>query len=260
MVPDLSTCLPELAARGLLPADVLSVSVVGSVARGWGNAGSDYDFNIITTSPWEGEDTQSIPVPLGPDVLPATSLQVGDRRWEIKYWTDDQVGQVIAKVGWPQFESGDVDAKTLVEVEELFLERLMSAVPLHGEEWIADRQAQVAGSAFQAFITTRSLSDADGSVEDALGQLDAGDLYSAVISARNTLGHTVDALLESRGCYGSKTPKWRARRMLETPVDELPFETYWALETMRDLDLDAPEKWVRGVVSLCKDLTMVVEI
>ncbi|MDX2292336.1 MULTISPECIES: hypothetical protein [Streptomyces] len=260
MVPDLSTCLPELEARGLLPADVLSVSIVGSVARGWGNAGSDYDFNIVTTSPWTGADTQSIPVPLRPDFLPTASLNVGDRRWEIKYWTDDQIGQVIDKVGWPQFESGEVGAKTLIEAEELFLERLMSAVPLHGAEWIAERQAQVAGSAFQAFITTRSLSDADGSVEDAVGQLAAGDLYSAVISARNALGHTVDALLESRGCYGSKTPKWRARRMRETPFDELPFETYWALETMRDLDPETPEKWVRTVVSLCKDLTLEVEI
>ncbi|GAA3229653.1 hypothetical protein MTQ10_23505 [Streptomyces sp. XM83C] len=260
MSTSLTGCLEEMERRGLIPEDCLAVCCVGSVARGWANEGSDYDFNVICRTPWTGESARTIPVPLDPGVVPAVVLYVDGRRWEIKYWVDDQVRQMLDKVTWEQFEEGNSTAKALVDAEELFLERLSTCLTLSGSAWVEDCKRRVADSAFRAFVTTRSLAEADSSIEDAVGQLAAGDLDSAVLSARKALGHTVDALLESQGNFGSRTPKWRARRFRETRPKELTFEEYWALETMRAFDPEDPRRWVETVVQCCRDLSMEVEI
>ncbi|MEU1881475.1 hypothetical protein ABZ470_29605 [Streptosporangium sp. NPDC020072] len=114
--------------------------------------------------------------------------------------------------------------------------------------------------AFQAFLVTRSLAAADGCLDDALGQLATGDVTGAVLSARQALGHAVDALLESRGVYGSQLPKWRARRLAEARLPDLPFERYRALETMASFDQERPEAWVEEVVVLCRALSLRAEI
>ncbi len=260
MKANLTGCLEEMERRGLLPADYLAVACVGSVPRGWANDGSDYDFNVITSTPWTGESARTIPVPLDPGVVPTVVLFVDDRRWEIKYWLDTQVRQMIEKVSWEQFERGIGTAKVLVASEQLFLERLASCLTLGGAAWIEECKQALEESAFRAFVTTGSLALADGSIEDAVGQLAADDVDSAVLSARQALGHTVDALLDSQGNYGSRTPKWRARRVRETRPKALSFEEYWAMETMRSFDPDAPHVWIGHVVRRCKELSMEVEI
>ncbi|MEU1513149.1 hypothetical protein ABZ490_13445 [Streptomyces sp. NPDC005811] len=260
MSTSLTGCLEEMDRRGLIPDGCLAVCCVGSVARGWSNESSDYDFNVISTIPWTGASARTIPVPLTPAVVPAVVLHVDGRRWEIKYWLDSQVRQMLDKVTWEQFEADGTTAKALVDAEELFLERMSTCLTLSGTSWAEECKRQVEESAFRAFVTTRSLAETDASIEDAVGQLAAQDLDSAVLSARKALGHTVDALLESKGNFGSRTPKWRARRFRETRPRALSFEEYWALETMRSFDPDAPQAWVNLIVQRCKDLTLEVEI
>ena len=108
-------------------------------------------------------------------------------------------------------------------------------------------------------MVTRSLGAAARAVEDSLGQLESGDLHSAVLSARRALGHTVDALLEERGQYGSQLSKWRPRRFQAANPASLPFAKYWELETMQGFDPDNPSKWVNEVLTLCQDLSMKIQ-
>jgi hypothetical protein len=255
----LTGCPEELERRGLLPDDPLCVLCVGSVPRGWANDMSDVDLCVVTRAPAAGKDLRTMPVPLSPDTVPTTTLHVDGRRWEVKYWVDAQVDQMLAKVSWAHFEA-DTTTRVLSVMEELFLERLMTAWAFSGEEWLTARREQLGESAFGAFATTRSLAEADDAVEDALGQLMAGDVDSAVLSARKALGHAVDAAMESNGNYGSRTPKWRARRFHEDPPAQITFEEYWELETMRDFDPTAPDKWVHTVMTRSKDLILDVEI
>ncbi|MEV8511991.1 hypothetical protein [Dactylosporangium sp. NPDC051484] len=257
---DLTGCLAELQRRGLVPDDWIAVLCVGSVALGWDNPGSDYDFVVVSTSEWAGDRAGSVPVQVRPRSVPIAVTTVDNRRWEIKFWLDTQVDQVFAKVSHARFESGRAPSRELVDAEELFLERLTTCVPLCGADWVERRQTALARSAFRAFTVTRSLAQADASVEDALGQLAEGDVISAVLAARIAFGHAIDALLESRGRYGSRSAKWRARRFQEANPPHLSFERYWAFETMAGLDPAAPERWVEQVVEVCKNLSLEAEL
>jgi hypothetical protein len=260
VITNLDGVLEKLGKLSLLPAEHLAVLCVGSVARGWANAMSDYDLNIVISRPWRPVGSQNLPVSLEPSFVSNATVYVDGRRWELKYWLDGQVDQMLAKVSWEQFEGTSAAVQNLMLIEELFLERLLSCLPLQGTDWIERRRKDVQNSAFRSFVTARSLAAADGAVEDALGQLAAGDNYSCVISARIALGHIVDALLESVGNFGSATVKWRARRFREVQPAALSFEEYWALETMRDLDPEHPRAWVERVCVLCKNLSLDLEI
>ena len=252
--------LERLRGEGLLPTDTLAVLCVGSVARGWANERSDYDLVVVTREPFADDRARGLPVPLQPATLPTVGLRVDGRRWEIKYWLDTQMDQMFAKISRERFEAGNHASRALIDVEELALERLIPAITLTGEEWVEARRRELAESAFRSFAVSRSLAGMDSAVEDALGQLAAGDAESAVLSARRAIGHVVDALLESHDCYGSAQPKWRARRFREAGPAEVPFEQYWALETMRDLDPAAPDRWVERTVQWCRRLCMEVEV
>jgi hypothetical protein len=109
-------------------------------------------------------------------------------------------------------------------------------------------------------MVTRTLARADSFLEDAIGQLGAGDVESAVISAKMAFSHCVDALLESAGEYGFYTPKWRARRMRAVAPGAISFEDYWAIETMRGYDPADPGAWVSSVVRTCQRLSMKIEV
>jgi predicted nucleotidyltransferase len=251
--------LRTLVERRLLPARYEAVLLVGSTARGWSNRGSDHDICVISTKPWSGPGSGHLTVPLSPDVVQTETFRMSDRRWEITYWLDAQVEQMLDKVQWAEFERDrPLGQPVLVPTEEWFLGRLVSCVPLTGERWLRERREQLQASAFRSMVVARSLGAADDCVEDALGQLDAGDIESAVLSARQALGHIVDALLEERGEYGN-APKWRPHRFRAVQPSLLSFDDYWAIETMRAFDPANPQKWVNDVVALCQDLSMKVE-
>jgi hypothetical protein len=256
----MSDLLPVLLSRGLVPSDALAAFLVGSVARGWANPGSDYDVNVVTAVPPTSGPTGQVLLPLDPPTVPVADAALPDRRCEVKYFLDTQVDQLLAKVSWAAYEGAGTAGGQLGTVEELFLERLATCVPLTGSEWVQQRRSSLAASAFGAYTVTRSLAQADGSVEDALGQLAAGDVESAVLSARKAYGNAVDALCESRGEYGYHLPKWRARRVRAVASAALPFDTYWAVETMRAYDPADPAAWVESVLYACADLALATDI
>ncbi|MGE5829250.1 MAG: hypothetical protein ACM30G_12950, partial [Micromonosporaceae bacterium] len=198
-------------------------------------------------------------VPLDPPEVWATAFDSHGRFWEVTYWLECQVDQMLQKVSWTQFEH-DVKPGVLAPREEVFLGRLPTCVPLAGQPRIESWRATLDESAFRALCLSRSLAAADNAVEDALGQLDGGDLHSAVLSARKAFGHAVDALLEERGEYGSLWEKWRPQRFRAARPAVLSFEAYWRLETMQTFDPDAPADWVHDILTLCQDISMKVEI
>ncbi|SEB99118.1 hypothetical protein SAMN05428945_1729 [Streptomyces sp. 2224.1] len=260
MKPDLDGCLDALRRKGLAPDDPVAVVVVGSVTRGWAHAASDFDLYVLTGAPCRMPGARTVAVPLHPDTVTSVDFTDGGRRYEVTYWTDAQVGQMLEKVTWDAFDSDESSLRILTSNEELFLERLSGGVALTGADWLKRRAEQLHDSAYRAFVATRSLSEADGKVEQALGMLETGDTHSAVLAAKVAFQQATDALLDSHGVYGTHTPKWRARRVQDARLDALPFERYWALETMADFDPQRPEEWVRRTVEFCKDLSLEVEI
>ncbi|MEU5797545.1 hypothetical protein ABZ800_29080 [Streptomyces sp. NPDC047813] len=256
---DFTRCLNELAGRDLLPDSHNSAFVVGSLARGWGNDLSDLDIYLVSEKPWTGASSGTIRVPLSHPDVPTEHFYTEERRWEVKYWTSAQVEEILAKVSWAEFDQGRTVGQMLTRDEEQLLERLLVCRPLNGEEWVRQQQRLIEESAFQAAVVTHCLTNADDFAEDALGQLATGDEASAVLSVRQAFGHAVDALVAAQGECG-RLVKWRARRMKAAAPQALSYERYWAVETMRDFDPDDPATWVRDVMSLCKLLSMRVEI
>ncbi|QMU71839.1 hypothetical protein GXP74_29970 [Streptacidiphilus sp. P02-A3a] len=251
--------LSPLTRRGLIPNGALAAFVVGSAARGWHNARSDFDIYVVTGAEHTSPTGSSVPVPLEPPCLQTELFYEQSRRWEVTYWSQRQIDQIFAKVTWEAFEGGLVTQDTLALREEEFLARLGSCLPLIGEGWLEQSRARLAESAFRSFAVVRSLGATDDAVEDALGQLEAGDLESATISARLAFDHVIDGLLESQGEYGSHLPKWRANRFKAVLPRAISFSDYWRVETMQDYNASDPAPWITTILTLCQDLAMRVE-
>jgi predicted nucleotidyltransferase len=258
-VTDVPNYLTLLKNERLLPSAPVAVLVVGSAARGWDHGTSDVDLVVVTTEPMSDPRLLIVDAPLDPPVIPALGFHRGGRRYEVKYWTDSQVDQLLAKVSWESFEGDRKVGNRMAEVEQLFLERLLTCVPLLGEPWVSDRIQQVHDSAFRAFVITFELAKADAKAEAAIGLLEAGDAHGAVLTTREAFGHAVDALLTGAGEFGALA-KWRPRRFRVVNPPELGFDEYWSVETMSEYDPERPELWVSHVVTLCKKLAAAIEI
>jgi hypothetical protein len=253
---DFKDSLAELSSRGLRPELIEAAFLCGSLARGWGNEKSDADIYLILPERWQSETATNISVQLTPTTVPLETIYVNGRQWEVKYWMEDQVSQILDKVSWEQFE--DKTEYRLTNTEHGLLARLPSCVPIAGGQWISSVQEKLAESAFQAMIVRDCLAEVEILVEDAVGQFEAHDYESAVLSVRHAHCSAVDALLASHGQL-DRTSKWRARRMRQILPPELPFADYWAAETMRDFKPDAPEDWVLAMLRRCGQLKEAVE-
>ncbi|MFD7244519.1 nucleotidyltransferase domain-containing protein [Streptomyces massasporeus] len=259
MKEHIAACPDVLRDEGLMPEDAVAVFIVGSAARGWAHATSDIDVVVITSSPFVNERTQPLVVPLSPPALPVVAFSRMGKRWEVKYWEEAQVDQLFGKVTWEAFEQDETVGDRLSEVEELFLGRLMSCAVISGDEWIVSRQREVSDSAFRSLLLMRALTEADEATETAVGQITAGDVECAVLSAREAFGWAVEAILVDQRQYDAGV-KWRPRRFSLVGPTLLTFEEYWAIETMRDFDPATPELWVQRVIDICKMVSMEIEV
>jgi predicted nucleotidyltransferase len=257
---DLSVVVPELRSRDLLPPDTAGVFASGSMVRGWGNETSDVDVHVITGSLRESSVAETGHVSLEPNVLTYERIFVEGRRWDIEYWTKSQVDQLLAKVTWEAYDSPDSPWSKLSRTELGMLERLPYAVAADDGAWLAAVHQRVRDSAHRVILVGISLRESDGLVEDAAGQLAAGDVHSAVIAARLAFNHVVDALQAHEGQFGSLWPKWRARRMTLIHSKALSFETYWKTETMTTFDPAHPGAWVEETIELCREISAELEV
>lgn len=257
---DYATIAGGLRENGLLPGSCRSVFVSGSLVRGWGNATSDLDAIVVSDEPWRSASAESSHVALVPDTLQHESTFLGGIRCDIEYWLDSQVDQLMEKVSIARFESGEPTWQTLSPDEVAMLERMPYAIASGEGGWLERRQAQLRSSAHRAVLVSQSLDHCGSYVEDVAGQCEAGDIDSAVLTARLAFGHAVDGLLAGAGQFGSRWPKWRARRFREANPSILSFDEYWAIETMQTFDPSQPRKWIDEVIRLCRNISMEVEV
>jgi predicted nucleotidyltransferase len=243
----------------LVPATQLSTFVVGSMARGWNHQTSDVDLVVVSTEAFVDDRVFMLTVPLAPKVLPTVAFNRDDRRWDVKFWLDSQVDQVLEKVSWEAFDT-DTRIRDRFNLDEvLLIERLMTCIPISGESWVLRRREQITASAFRSFMIVQALSVLDALVEAAVGQLSAGDIESAVLSAHEAFGCAVDALLAGQGEFGAQM-KWRARRFRAVAPSLLSFDQYWAIQTMRGYNPADTEKWVHNVIDVCRTVAMEVDV
>lgn len=259
MQSDYRGCLDELRRNDLLPPSYEAVYAGGSLVRGWGNARSDLDIYVIVDEPWPGKDPQIDTVSLDPDSIPVEVIYVDDRRWDIEYWLDRQVDQLFAKIGVEQFESVQPAGKRMMAPEVAFLQRFAHAAPVDKDEWLLERKRQLDASPLHSIMALRALHQMDIYTEDVVGQLAAGDVDSAVLSAKLAFRWGIEALLSSHGEFGEST-KWFARRFRAAQPTELSFDEYWALETMQTFDPTAPEKWVKEVLRTCQKIASEIDV
>ncbi|KMS72078.1 hypothetical protein ACM01_24715 [Streptomyces viridochromogenes] len=252
--------LTPLQECGLVPEGVVAAFVVGSAARGWHNARSDFDIYVVTRAERVSATSRTSTVPLDPAYVRSEVFHRKDRRWEVTYWLERQIGQALSKVSWEAYEGGRVTEEALTRREELLLAHLGTCFPVLGQDWITRTRERLVDSAFRSFVVVRSLGAADDAVEDALGQMEAGDLESATISARMAFGHAIDALLEAEGEYGSHLLKWRPNRFRACAPRALSFDEYWKIETMQGYDPVDPRPWIKNVLTICQDIAMRVDV
>lgn len=258
----IAACRAVLRAQDLLPpADSeLAIFVVGSVARGWAHENSDIDVVVVCRDRFE-DDPRVVfsDIPLDPGSIPGVTFKNDGISWQVKYWQDSQVDQLLAKVSWPAFDSDRKSGERVNSVEELFLGRWPTSVAVSGDEWLRRRQQELHDSAFRSFIIMHALTSADDQLETALGQLAVGEVECAVLTARAALGWTVIAILADQREY-SNGLKWRPRQMRLVDSELMPWPEYWALETMQDFSPDNPDKWIGQIVEVCKNASLHIEV
>lgn len=249
----------ELRHRKVIPAEPACVFLAGSLVRGWGNATSDLDIYVISDEAWTGEYVEVSSVSLVIGTVPANSFYVGDRRWDLEYWHTAQIEQLLDEVSWAHHDSGALRDRSFNGYEVNVIERIAYGLPVAGAEWLAACQQRLKESALPTHLVTQRLHLTDTFVEDAVGQLQAQDYQSAVLSARRAFGCAVDALMASCGEFGAKM-EWRARRFKTVRQDVLSFEDYWRIETMASYTERRPAAWVEEVLEACRRLAMNIEL
>jgi len=251
--------LDVLDELDLLPTDTVSAFVVGSTARGWAHGASDIDVVVVCDAPFTDGRLLDLQVPLDPRTLSVAAFGHGGRRWEVRYWLDRQVEQLLDKVSWAAFDADRAADNRLWSVEQLFLARLQHCLPLSGGRWIDDRRERLDDSAFRTIMISGFLALTDHAVQAAVGQLDANNVEDAVLLARTAFEATMEALLGGRGDLEAG-PKWQARRFRAAAPEQVTFDQYWSIQTMRTLDPADPEKWISTVLDLCQSVSMEIEL
>jgi hypothetical protein len=236
------------------PDDTVAAFLSGSLARGWGNETSDLDVLVISRDFFEGAEGERIHVALQPDTLGSARIFADGRRWDIQYWSQGQVEQLLNKVSWASYEDPAMPWASAAPEEIAMLERLPYAVAAEGEDWIEDVRRDLLESGHRFVLVGMSLRMAGNYIEDAAGQMESGDMHSAVLATRLAFGHTVDAVQASLGQFGSTWPKWRARRMALVDSPDLSYEQYWAVETMEAFRQDDPAAWIDSTLQACRHL------
>jgi hypothetical protein len=239
-MPNPEAVWAEIAATGAESAGLLALSVFEGTAH------------VVTDRPLPDPPPATMRISVPPGAVPIAAID--DPQCEIMYWLATQIDQLTAKVTADRFADGAASSP-LLRAEEQVLEAILTGAPLHGTAWLAARRRTLAEGAFVKFAIVRSLGDAEGAMEDVGGQLEAGDVHSAVLSARKAFNHTVDALLEHHGVLGTYDHHRRARRFRAAAPSALSFERFWAIETMAGLDPDRSADWATEVLRVCEDIT-----
>jgi predicted nucleotidyltransferase len=258
-VLDYRECLDGLRRIDRLPSSYLSVYAGGSRVRGWGNAGSDLDIFVITTSPWTSETAQYEPVALQPGRIMIEATYIDDLRWDIEYWLDSQVDELFEKVSADQLAGVQPAGQHLTETEVCFLQKLSHSAPIDKDGWWEARRRRLAESPVSSIMALRSLHRLDIYTEDLAGQLASGDVDSAVLTTKVAWTYAIEAMLAAHGEFGAH-PKWFVHLFRSLEPMEITFDEFWAVETMRTFDPGTPTEWIEEVIGLCQRISSEVNL
>jgi hypothetical protein len=151
---------------------VTAVFVTGAVVAGWRHARSDLDVGVIaerldpvepTDYLFRGVDGEAIPV--------LVRYTAGGYRLDVEYWREAQVEHVVRRLEERPLDGARAIGLNLTEDDLDFLHDLSIGRALAGETWLLARQEALRHARWHLLVASRRFSQADSSIEDALGLL-----------------------------------------------------------------------------------------
>ncbi|HEX6521144.1 MAG TPA: hypothetical protein VF070_14230 [Streptosporangiaceae bacterium] len=261
--PRLPTALDKLPPGIDVPASAVCVFVSGSLVAGWGHATSDVDLYVVSAEPARVAAAAELELGLSAQAVPVVTAMGNDGlRYDVEYWTTRQVDELFEAI--PAMDTVKADGGghalggRIAYTDRDWFFRLSIATALLGHDWLRAAKQRLADSSLPQLLAAYEFYEADGYIDDALGLLAAGDRESAVLAARQALGHAVDGVLFARGSLAPNV-KWRYRKLASLPGPPLAPAVYWRLETARDLDISDPRPWVEEIVQVCQSLMLEVD-
>ncbi|MGC4900446.1 hypothetical protein ACLQ2Y_14035 [Micromonospora echinospora] len=215
---------------GLAEAD--AVCWTGSTAVGWGNVFSDFDLYAFsdrkldlpmdeTAECWPGSDKSGI----------SWDNWMGEyqkARVDLTIWPTGAFATALK----PYLEN-EVEFLSSGYTLEDFVYRVSIGIPLKNEAYFQEQWDLLEKSSFGRARVRWLKVGAENALTDVVGQLDAGDQDSALISARMAAFRVVDACLAMHGDY-CLNEKWAMRRLRGKP------ECGIKVEEFQQMVLDGP--------------------
>jgi hypothetical protein len=238
---------------------VTAAFVGGAVAAGRAHARSDVDVYVITELLDPVEPTDHEYRGGNGELIPFLLRNGRDGyRLDVEYWREAQVDHVFTRIADRPLGGPRLIGLNVGEDDLDFLSDVWSGYSLVSPSWLSARQKTLRGLRLDLLVASRRFSQADSSIEDALGLLESGDEPSAVLAAALAFAFVVDGLAAAAGEL-SPNPKWRAQKVLRARPAVLSWETYWDIETRSGLAAAPPDVWVRDVLAQCQALMLSVD-
>ncbi|EEI78988.1 Uncharacterised protein [Corynebacterium striatum] len=237
--------LNDLADRFGSIVPIISAFLGGSLVEGWGNSTSDIDVLVLLNSIQDiSQLKKSLPDVLQPQdswVDQGESLIVssvfGSRRSDIEVHALEGVERAYSRL----LDSAEpANFPNLVSQGELELFRdLVIGIPVIGEANFTSLKNTVDNRVLCRSIRRRSEYQASAHLEDLQGALDSGNVVSALLTSRSSLGSSVDAWIAYKG-HSNPKEKWRGTKLLDLEEREM-LARYLELEcgsgSSRDADI-----------------------
>lgn len=210
---------------GLLPVEpVVTAWQSGSWVEGLAHAHSDVDIycaveRLDETFAWTRRDRHR-----------AVWVTIeGDRRIDFEYWTLTELERIATRLGAIPLEDPETNLLNYLSATETeVVHRIKVGVPLI-EESVFDRiRESFDFGVFRRYLVRNALHYVDDAFDDTVGMHRSGDLDSAALRARATLGFSVDALLAAHDVTNNKA-KFRLEMLRALAARHPELGRYWRL-------------------------------
>jgi hypothetical protein len=231
-----------------------TVFLSGSLVEGIGNDSSDVDVFVV-----HDDGTALSGSASGVDLTIADALvnidYVDDVRIDTEHWMHGAVLGVATAIA-EAASAGEIAAGGIAEHQLQLAHRIRVGFPVTGKREFTEIQAAFDWSKLSRVLAMRFLSMYSDAAEDAAGAVRAGDVGTALLASRRTLGAVTDALLAIAGCTNNKQ-KWRFAKLRQLGDREL-LDTYLAAEvdtgTADGVLLDGARRRLRYAAELALDV------
>ena len=226
------------------------VIISGSLVAGFGHAYSDIDVYVVFD---DGDDlaaaarsADAVPEPISG--VTVSAFYVGKQRWDSELLTRADVEGILAQVE----RSGPIETIHVKPGEVELLYRISVGVAFRGHDTFDSWQSRIRQSRLAEYLRERSLTQASGLVEDALGLVEVGDAQSASYCVRLAFERMTDAFLFNSGRL-CPNPKWRLAQLRQEPAGPITAEEY---AEVVGLTGDDGERGVERIADRVRDLAL----